>query len=121
MSTTRLWATIGVVLIIAGLWGCGAKAEVGVASWFGPGFHGRTMANGKRFNQNDPRLCAHKRHKFGTKIKVTDLQSGRWIICRVADRGPFIKGRIVDLSRAGAEKLGMLRKGLAKVRVDVVK
>ncbi len=90
------------------------------ASWYGPGFHGRTMANGKRFDQFNPNHMAHKSLPFGTKLLVTNLQNGKAIVATVTDRGPYIKGRCVDMSRAGAERLGFISRGHAPVRIQVV-
>lgn len=91
-----------------------ALAETGVASWYGPE-SGSTMANGKHFYP-DRVSCAHKTLPLGTRIRVTDLGTGRSITCIVTDRGPYIRGRIVDLSRGAARALGM--RGLAHVRVE---
>lgn len=92
-------------------------AQVGTASWYGPGFHGRTTASGERFNQN-AMTCAHRTARFGTMLRVTDLRTGKTITCRVNDRGPFTGGRVIDLSKAAATRLGMIRRGTAKVRVQ---
>lgn len=97
-----------------------ARVQECSASWYGPGFHGRKMANGQPFNQNNPVHLAHKSLPFGTELKVTNLQNGRSIIARVTDRGPYIKGRCVDLSKAGAERLGFLSRGHAPVRVQTL-
>ncbi len=92
--------------------------EEGTASWYGPGFHGRKTANGERFNTNDM-TCAHKSLPFNTLLKVTNLENGRYTIVRVNDRGPFVHGRIVDLSNAAKTEIGM--GGLAKVRIESYK
>lgn len=92
-------------------------AQIGGASWYGPGFHGRKTASGERFNQA-AMTCAHRTLRFGTKIRVTDLASGRSIVCRVNDRGPFVAGRIVDLSKGAAGALGILKRGTARVKVS---
>ncbi|MFZ4592502.1 MAG: septal ring lytic transglycosylase RlpA family protein, partial [Ignavibacteria bacterium] len=92
--------------------------EEGTASWYGPGFHGRKTANGERFNTNDL-TCAHKSLPFNTLLKVTNLENGRYTIVRVNDRGPFVHGRIVDLSNAAKTEIGM--GGLAKVRIESYK
>lgn len=84
-------------------------------------FHGRTMANGKRFNKNDPTLVAHNSLPLGTKIKVTNIENGKSLIMTVSDRGGFEKyGRKLDVSLKAAEKLGFKEKGLALVRYKVV-
>ncbi|MFA7361762.1 MAG: septal ring lytic transglycosylase RlpA family protein [Candidatus Kapaibacterium sp.] len=89
--------------------------EEGTASWYGPGFHGRKTANGERFDTQEL-TCAHKSLPFNTILKVTNLENGRYTIVRVNDRGPFIRGRIIDLSNAAKNEIGM--GGLAKVRIE---
>lgn len=90
--------------------------ETGVASWYGPGFHGKKTSNGERYNQN-AMTAAHKLLPFGTRLRVTNLENGRVTEVRINDRGPFVGSRIIDLSRAAAKDLGMLGKGTAKVRL----
>ncbi|HEX9769158.1 MAG TPA: septal ring lytic transglycosylase RlpA family protein [Kiloniellales bacterium] len=97
----------------------GAYQAVGVASWYGDGFHGRTTASGEPFDMN-ALTAAHPSLPFGTMVRVTNLANGRWIVVRINDRGPFKKRRIIDVSRHAAEHLGFLRAGLAKVRVEVI-
>jgi rare lipoprotein A len=94
--------------------------EVGIASWYGKKFHGRLTANGERFDMRQV-SAAHKTLPFGTVVRVTDLGSHRSIKVRINDRGPFVEGRIIDLSRAAAKKLGMKQQGVAKVRLDVLR
>jgi rare lipoprotein A len=90
---------------------------VGQASWYGPGFHGRRTASGERFNRNAMTLAS--RHlPFGTRVRITNLKNGKTVIGRVNDRGPFVHGRIVDLSQGMARKLGI--GGVGKVKVEVV-
>jgi rare lipoprotein A len=91
----------------------------GYASWYGPGFHGRKTANGERYNQY-AMTAAHKSLPFGTKLRVTNLENDKQIVVRVNDRGPYIRGRIIDLSRKGAKQLAMLGKGTAKVRIETL-
>lgn len=93
--------------------------EVGVASWYGKDFHGRKTANGERYNMYSM-TAAHKLLPLGTKVRVTHLGSGRSIVVRVNDRGPFVGNRIIDLSYAGAKRLGMLGTGTARVRVEAL-
>lgn len=93
--------------------------QCGSASWYGPGFHGRTTANGERFDQNQM-TAAHKRLPFGSKIRVTNQLNGKSLTLRVNDRGPFAKGRILDASAAAAKKLGFMRRGHAPVCVSIV-
>jgi len=89
--------------------------EEGTASWYGPGFHGRKTANGERFDTGEL-TCAHKSLPFNTLLKVTNLENGRYTIVRVNDRGPYVRGRIIDLSNAAKTEIGM--GGLAKVRIE---
>jgi len=110
-----------ITLVLATSTTAEARIESCKASWYGPGFHGRTMANGQRFNQHNSAHLAHKSLPFGTKVLVTNLANGKSIQARVTDRGPFVKGRCVDLSLAGAKKLGFVTKGHALVEVRVVK
>lgn len=92
---------------------------VGIASWYGREFHGRRTASGRRFDMH-ALTAAHKTLPFGTKVRVTNLENNRSVVVTITDRGPFVKGRIVDLSMRAAEVLGFKRKGKAKVRVEVV-
>lgn len=91
----------------------------GVASWYGPGFHGRTTANGERYNMHDM-TAAHKSLKFGTKVKVTNQTNGKSVVVRINDRGPYIGGRIIDLSRSAAQAIDMIGPGTAAVTVQVL-
>lgn len=91
----------------------------GIASWYGPGFHGKTTANGERYNQNDL-TAAHKTLPMPSIVRVTNLENGRSIIVRINDRGPYADGRIIDMSKRGAELLGFKNQGIAKVRVKVL-
>jgi rare lipoprotein A len=90
--------------------------EVGVASWYGPGFHGNQTANGERFDQHDM-TAAHRTLPMPSFVRVDNLENGRSAILRVNDRGPFAKNRIIDLSKAAADKLGVIGAGTARVRV----
>jgi rare lipoprotein A len=92
----------------------GKVVQSGPASWYGPGFHGRKTASGETFNSNDM-TAAHRTLPFGTKVRVTNSRTGKSVIVRINDRGPFIRGRIIDLSRAAAGKIGMVSSGHAAV------
>jgi rare lipoprotein A len=92
------------------------RAE-GKASYYGSRHHGRRTASGERFDQH-ALTAAHRTLPFGTKVKVTNLNNDRTVVVRINDRGPHIRGRIIDLSREAAERLGMLRAGVAPVRVE---
>jgi len=91
-----------------------AADQCGGASWYGPGFHGKKTASGSRFNEN-AMTAAHKSLPFGTVVKVTDQRTGKSIKVTITDRGPFHKGRIIDLSKAAAAKLGTKSAGTGKV------
>ena len=86
----------------------------GKASWYGPGFHGRKTANGEKFNMY-AMTAAHKTLPLGTMIKVVNKDNGEELVVRINDRGPYVKGRILDLSRGAAEKLGFGDRGVTKV------
>ena len=94
--------------------------EVGVASFYGREWNGHRTASGERFDP-DALTAAHRTLPFGTRVKVTNLENGRHVIVRINDRGPFVRGRVLDLSRAGAKKLDFLASGTATVRIDVLK
>jgi rare lipoprotein A len=94
-------------------------SQTGIASWYGPGFHGKTTASGIIYNQHDL-TAAHQTLPLGTRVLVTNLDNGRSIEVFINDRGPFAKGRIIDLSYAAAESLGMIGPGTIPVRIDVV-
>jgi rare lipoprotein A len=96
------------------------QAQRGMASWYGPGFHGRRSASGERFNQN-ALTAAHRTLPFGTQVRVTNLNSGTSVVVRINDRGPFIHGRVIDLSRAAAGAIGMLGSGVAPVQLEVLR
>ena len=91
--------------------------EVGMASWYGPKFHRRKTANGEWFDMNYL-SAAHKTMPLPSYVRVTNLENGRTVVVRVNDRGPFVGTRIIDLSKAAAARLGFLRKGKAKVKVE---
>ncbi len=88
-----------------------------VASWYGKKFHGRLTASGETYNMY-ARTAAHKTLPFGTKLRITNPENGRSVVVKVNDRGPFIRGRDIDLSYGAAKKIGLIRKGTARVRVD---
>ena len=94
--------------------------QKGKASWYGGRFHGGKTANGERYDQNSM-TAAHKKLPFGTKVKVTNPSNGRSCIVRINNRGPFTKGRIIDLSAAAAKVLDIQRRGVAPVAIEVQK
>jgi rare lipoprotein A len=100
-------------------WSHHKSVEKGIASWYGPDYQGRRTASGEIFEQ-DAMTAAHRTLPFGTVVLVKDLDNGRTVRVRINDRGPFIHGRIIDLSRGAARELGMLQAGLAHVRIEVI-
>ena len=115
-----------VILILAVcLLSFGAKCQIknnfqekGLASFYSDYFEGKRTASGETFHQNHF-TAAHKSLPFGTLVKVINLQNKRTVIVRITDRGPFVKGRIIDLSQAAAKEIGMLSSGLYKVCIQV--
>jgi len=97
----------------------GGATQTGIASWYGPGFHGRPTASGVIYNQNEL-TAAHQTLPLGTRVMVTNLDNGRSAEVTINDRGPFAKGRIVDLSYAAARTLGMIGPGTIPVRIEVI-
>lgn len=93
---------------------------VGVASWYGEYHHGRTMANGQKFDMHDETIVAHKHLPLGTRLRLTNLETKRSVDVVVRDRGPYVIGRDFDLSYAAAEKLGFRYEGLTELKVDYV-
>jgi rare lipoprotein A len=92
--------------------------EIGMASWYGGKFHGRTTANGERFDSRSSLTAAHRTLPFNVCAVVEHIPTGRSVIVRINDRGPFARGRLIDLSRAAAEELGVVDEGLVRVRVS---
>ncbi|RIH88539.1 septal ring lytic transglycosylase RlpA family protein [Calidithermus roseus] len=92
--------------------------QQGKAAWYGPGFQGRRTASGERFNTYDL-TAAHPTLPFGTRVRVTNLRNGRRVIVRVNDRGPYIRGYVIDLSYAAAQAIGM--SGTTTVRLEVLR
>ena len=142
----RILAWIAALLVLALLAGCagsasisarkgyvrnpakhyasGEKAEIGMkitgeASYYGPGFDGKKTASGEIFDQDDM-TCAHKSLPFGTKLKVVRKDNGKSVVVRVNDRGPYVDGRILDLSMAAGKKIGLDKVGHAEVVATVI-
>lgn len=123
-------AAIGLAVVLSG---CGSSKPVqrrpatrpssyeatGIASYYGGKFHGRRTASGERFDMH-AMTAAHPALPFGTQVQVRRPKTGRSVTVRINDRGPFIKGRIIDLSYAAAKQLGMLADGVARVHIRVV-
>lgn len=97
----------------------GSYDETGIASWYGPGFHEKQTANGETYNEN-ALTAAHRTLPMPSYVRVTNLENGRALVLRVNDRGPFAHGRIIDVSRRGAQLLGFENQGTARVRVRIV-
>lgn len=93
--------------------------ETGIASWYGPGFHAKRTANGERFDENEL-TAAHRTLQLPALVRVTNLENGKSVVVRVNDRGPFSRGRIIDMSKRAADLLGFRHKGTARVRVQVL-
>lgn len=93
--------------------------EEGEASWYGPGFHGRQTASGEVYDM-EAMTAAHRELPFGSRVRVVNLDNGRETSVRINDRGPFARGRVLDLSRAAAREIDMLGSGTARVRIEVL-
>jgi rare lipoprotein A len=123
--------SLAVVCLLLGLLGCastrptpralagGPGSQTGLASFYAREHHGRRTASGERFDM-DGLTAAHRSLPFGTRLRVTNLHNGRSVVVRVNDRGPFRKQRILDVSYAAARKLGMVQRGVARVRVEAL-
>lgn len=96
-----------------------ADYKTGIASYYHDKFHGRKTASGKLYNKNEM-TCAHKTLPFGTKLHVINAHNDKDVIVTVTDRGPFIKGRVIDLSRAAAKELGFIDKGLQRIYYKII-
>lgn len=120
---------LGLPLTVALLFAAGACSrlprpaapgvEIGLASWYGPEFHGRQTASREVFDMNDL-TAAHRTLPFGTQVLVTNLENDRTVVVRINDRGPFVRGRIIDLSYGAARILGLVGPGTARVRMEVL-
>lgn len=96
-----------------------ANVSNGMASWYGPGFHGRLTANGEVYNQ-EALTAAHPSLEFGTQVQVTNLNNGRSVVVTINDRGPYAGGRVIDLSAAAARTLNMISSGVAPVELTIL-
>ena len=129
-----IWSTLPIAGLLLGLLllpGCasggaaaqageGQAVEEGIASYYALRFHGRRTASGERYDK-DAHTAAHRTHPFGTLVRVTNQENGRTVDVRINDRGPFVRGRIIDLSDAAARDLGMVEEGVVRVRVEVLR
>jgi rare lipoprotein A len=93
--------------------------QQGRVSWYGPGFHGRRTANGEVFDTHGLTM-AHRSLPMGTNVRVTNLENGRSVVLRVNDRGPYVRGRVADLSHAAAERLGFVDDGVVPARIELL-
>ena len=96
------------------------QTQIGIASYYGKKFHKKRTANGEIFNMYKV-SAAHKSYPLGTKVRVTNLENGKSIKLVINDRGPFVKGRIIDLSYKAARKLDFVNQGTTKVRINVIR
>jgi len=121
MKQLNIYIIIAVLFLISSttLYSKGRNHQIGRGSWYGKKFNGRLTASGERYNMYDY-TAAHRTLPFNTMVKVTNLHNGRSVIVRVNDRGPYAKGRIMDLSYLAAKKLGYTHKGVAKLKLKVL-
>lgn len=128
---------LGIIMLMFFSAGCGVKkgskgykhadelknvdgfTQTGIASWYGDKEHGNLAASGERFSKYDY-TAAHKSLPFGTVVRVTNLENGMDVVVKINDRGPFIRGRIIDLSYSSAKSIDLIRTGVAKVKVEVI-
>jgi rare lipoprotein A len=96
------------------------EVETGIASWYGAPYHNRRGSNGEVYDMN-AMTAAHRTLPLGSIVRVTNTASGKSAVVRITDRGPFIQGRLIDLSQAAAKQIGLVQKGTGRVRVEVVK
>ena len=108
-----------IIIALAATFGLQAYEQTGYASWYGDKFHGRQTANGETFDTYDF-TAAHKELPFNTIVRVTNLANGKTVTVRINDRGPFVEGRIIDLSYAAAKELDMVNTGTAHVRLETL-
>ena len=119
MRVRTVLSTWVLLLLLSPGTAASAFEQEGLASWYGGKFQGRQTASGEIFDTNKF-TAAHKSLPFGTIVKVTNLENGKTTVVRINDRGPFVPGRIIDLSRAAATVIGLTGKGVAKVRIRVL-
>ncbi|MFG0584317.1 septal ring lytic transglycosylase RlpA family protein [Pseudomonas sp. zjy_9] len=120
-SGLQTCALLGALALLGGCstFGGSGGSETGKASYYGQAHHGKRTASGERFDQR-ALTAAHRTLPFGTRVRVTNLNNERSVVVRINDRGPFVRGRIIDLSRAAAERLDMLRAGVVPVRLQAL-
>jgi len=122
-STMRFYPFFTLIILVFALSGCattrGTTIDSGVASWYGPNFHGKPTANGELYNQYEL-TAAHRTLPFNTVVRVTNLDNGKAVTVRINDRGPYSNNRIIDLSYEAARQIDMIGPGTANVRVQLV-
>ena len=104
------------LLVISLLSSCGYTTRKGLASYYADSYEGKTTANGEIYRQGKI-TAAHKTLPFGTKVEVTNLSNNKSVVVRINDRGPFIRGRIIDLTKSAAKQIDMVGAGVAKVKI----
>ena len=128
----KLSTALLTLLLVCSILGCGSAhthpvqtashgrtVQHGKASWYGKAFHGRLTASGERYDMHAP-TAAHKSLPFGTRVRVTNLDNGKHTVVRINDRGPFVKGRIIDLSYGAAKQIQMLQRGVVRVKLEIL-
>jgi rare lipoprotein A len=129
LSSRAIGSLCALFLLVSTLVGCASTGkphdelpsgvEIGIASYYGHEFHGRRTASGEIYDENKL-TAAHPTLPFGTLVQVTNLENDKSVVFRINDRGPFKKGRIIDVSYEGAKRLDFVRQGLVEVRVEAV-
>jgi len=120
MMKIFVWVLVAIGMMIAPIAPISAE-EIGEASFYHDSLHGEKMANGEPYSKNKVSV-AHRAFPLGSKVRITNLTNGRKIVARVLDRGPYVEGRVVDLSRKAAKKLGITKKqGVAPVKIVLLK
>ncbi len=97
--------------------GVNAQMQTGIASYYNDKHHGKKTASGEIYH-NAKLTAAHRTLPFGTEVKVTNLSNGKWVTVRINDRGPYAKGRLIDLSKVAAQQIGLIKMGIAKVKIE---
>jgi rare lipoprotein A len=119
----RSWPQVFLLMVFLLSLGQGAAADTpgqtGIASWYGHRHNGRRTANGE-IHDSRRLTAAHRGLPFGTVVRVTNLASGAQVVVRINDRGPYVQGRVIDLSELAARRLGLLERGTAPVRIEIV-
>jgi len=116
---TVILLSIGGLGLLSGRVAAGPRGELGLASYYGSDFDNQKTASGERFAL-EKMTAAHRTLPFGTRVRVTNVQNGRSVVVRINDRGPFVKGRVLDLSHAAARQIGLIGAGVGRVRFHVL-